>query len=73
MLDGYNEQNLVDGSVIARDAPAACRLMWFVEPLQWMTGVTRVSSGKLHCPKCKTKVGSFNWLMGKILLAYYLI
>lgn len=34
----------------------------FVEPLAWMAGtVTGVVSGKLHCPKCAARLGSFNW------------
>lgn len=65
MLDGYSEHNLVDCSITSRDAPAICRQMWFVEPLQWMQGASRDPAGKLHCPKCTNKVGSFNWLMGE--------
>ncbi|KAG2441137.1 hypothetical protein HXX76_003989 [Chlamydomonas incerta] len=34
----------------------------FTEPLAWMAGVvTGVNSGKLHCPKCAARLGSFNW------------
>ncbi|KXZ47886.1 hypothetical protein GPECTOR_32g499 [Gonium pectorale] len=34
----------------------------FVEPLSWMAGtVTGVVGGKLHCPKCAARLGSFNW------------
>lgn len=33
----------------------------FVEPLAWMTGVDVEREGRLHCPKCQTKVGSFDW------------
>ncbi|CAK1547991.1 unnamed protein product [Leptosia nina] len=81
VLDGYNEQNMVDGSIAARaDAAEVCRLMWFVEPMAWMEDVTRTPSGKLHCPKCRNKIGSFSWLMGckcpcgqKVAPAFYLV
>lgn len=41
-----------------------CREILFVEPMAWMDGVLRDSQGKLHCPKCRTKLGSFSWTMG---------
>ncbi|XP_050663686.1 dual specificity protein phosphatase MPK-4-like isoform X2 [Leptidea sinapis] len=67
VLDGYNEQNMVDSSIAGRDCPEVCRLMWFVEPMSWMEDVTHAPHGKLHCPKCRNKIGSFSWLMGKTL------
>ncbi|KAJ2946760.1 hypothetical protein O0L34_g12824 [Tuta absoluta] len=81
VLDGYTEQNMVDNSIAARaDAPEACRQMWFVEPMTWMKGVTNEANGKLHCPKCNTKIGSFSWVMGckcpcgqKVAPAFYLV
>ncbi|KAG7554059.1 Transcription factor TFIIB cyclin-like domain [Arabidopsis suecica] len=35
----------------------------FVEPLNWMNSAMEndVSEGKLSCPKCQAKVGSFDW------------
>ncbi|XP_019084391.1 PREDICTED: probable inactive dual specificity protein phosphatase-like At4g18593 [Camelina sativa] len=35
----------------------------FVEPLSWMNEAMEddVSEGKLLCPKCQAKVGSFDW------------
>ncbi|VVB13152.1 unnamed protein product [Arabis nemorensis] len=34
----------------------------FVEPLSWMNQVEEdLSEGKLLCPKCKTRLGSFDW------------
>ncbi|CAE6086256.1 unnamed protein product [Arabidopsis arenosa] len=35
----------------------------FVEPLSWMNSAMEndVSEGKLSCPKCQAKVGSFDW------------
>ncbi|XP_026313959.1 dual specificity protein phosphatase MPK-4-like [Hyposmocoma kahamanoa] len=79
--DGYSEQNLVDGSIAARaDLPSACRLMWFVEPMAWMQRVAHDAHGKLLCPKCSTKIGSFSWVMGckcpcgqKVAPAFYLV
>lgn len=41
-----------------------CKDIFFLEPLAWMDGILRQTSGKLHCPKCTTKLGSFSWTMG---------
>ncbi|XP_028029628.1 dual specificity protein phosphatase MPK-4-like [Bombyx mandarina] len=80
LLDGYNEQNLVDGSIVPRECETICRQMWFVEPMAWMSDVTHQPSGKLHCPNCKNKIGSFSWVMGckcpcgqKVAPAFYLV
>ncbi|KAK9827884.1 hypothetical protein WJX74_007792 [Apatococcus lobatus] len=41
------------------DASASCL---FVEPMQWMSEITSGHvQGKLYCPGCKTRIGSFNW------------
>ncbi|XP_022826135.1 dual specificity protein phosphatase MPK-4-like [Spodoptera litura] len=80
-LDGYNEMNMVDSNIAARaDLPEICRLMWFVEPMAWMRDVTHATQGKLHCPKCLNKIGSFSWIMGckcpcgqKVAPAFYLV
>lgn len=79
-LDGYNELSLVDSSVVGRDSLEVCREMWFVEPMGWMRGVAQEPHGKLHCPKCSTKIGSFSWVMGckcpcgqKVAPAFYLV
>lgn len=81
MLDGYSETNMVDANIAARaDLPETCRLMWFVEPMTWMRHVSSQPSGKLHCPKCLNKIGSFSWIMGckcpcgqKVAPAFYLV
>lgn len=59
---------------------SVCEQMYFVEPLVWMCDVTKVPQGKLHCPKCKNKVGSFSWVMGsqcpcgcQVAPAFYLV
>ncbi|XP_013187948.2 dual specificity protein phosphatase MPK-4 [Amyelois transitella] len=80
ILDGYSEGNLVDAHIAGRDCSSACRLMWFVEPMAWMKDVQHSDHGKLHCPKCCNKIGSFNWVMGckcpcgqKVAPAFYLV
>jgi dual specificity phosphatase 12 len=40
-----------------------CNQTYFVEPISWMKDVINSVEGKLYCPSCKTKIGSFNWLM----------
>ncbi|XP_045472735.1 dual specificity protein phosphatase MPK-4-like [Harmonia axyridis] len=38
-----------------------CKKSFFIEPLEWMN-VTQVPKGKLYCPKCQNKLGSFSWI-----------
>ena len=33
----------------------------FVEPLRWMSGITESNQGKLYCPGCSARLGSYNW------------
>ncbi|XP_044156583.1 dual specificity protein phosphatase 12 [Bufo gargarizans] len=41
--------------------PTKCT-SFFVEPVQWMeNALLGVLDGQLLCPKCKAKLGSFNW------------
>lgn len=43
---------------------AVCTRTFFVEPLLWMKKeVVNNVEGKLYCPSCKSKIGSFNWIM----------
>ncbi|GFR47106.1 hypothetical protein Agub_g8674, partial [Astrephomene gubernaculifera] len=43
-------------------ASGASESCLFIEPMQWMAGsITGVIAGKLHCPKCSARLGSFNW------------
>nr|CAD7444387.1 unnamed protein product [Timema bartmani] len=72
----------VDGKWLSRDqgTPALCSQTYFVEPLAWMSSVPHSLQGKLHCPKCQNKLGSFSWIMGcqcpcgsKISPAFYLV
>ncbi|XP_066902144.1 dual specificity protein phosphatase MPK-4 [Halyomorpha halys] len=39
-----------------------CKEYLFCEPLAWMK--LNSVEGKLNCPKCQSKLGSFNWVMG---------
>ncbi|CAH0405679.1 unnamed protein product [Chilo suppressalis] len=79
-MDGYTENIMVEESIMSRSQTGVCRLMWFVEPLAWMQGVTARPGGKLACPACCAKVGSFSWVLGckcpcgqKVAPAFYLV
>ncbi|XP_017885920.1 dual specificity protein phosphatase MPK-4 isoform X1 [Ceratina calcarata] len=57
-----------------------CTKILFVEPLAWMPDIVHNVEGKLNCPKCGTKLGSFSWIAGsqcpcgsKIAPAFYLV
>ncbi|XP_015179201.1 PREDICTED: dual specificity protein phosphatase 12-like isoform X2 [Polistes dominula] len=57
-----------------------CTKIYFVEPLAWMPDIMHNVDGKLKCPKCNTKLGSFSWIAGsqcpcgsKIAPAFYLV
>ncbi|CRK99432.1 CLUMA_CG012683, isoform A [Clunio marinus] len=43
--------------------PQLCTKMYFIEPMIWMKDVPNNVEGKLYCPQCKSKIGSFNWIM----------
>ena len=34
-------------------------------PLPWMTAALRLPRGRLGCPRCSRKLGSFSWLPGE--------
>lgn len=38
----------------------SCQNHFIAQPLPWMDGCAGVE-GKLHCPKCNTKVGHYSW------------
>lgn len=50
-----------------RSTMTLCSETYFVEPLAWMPSITQSLQGKIHCPKCKSKLGSFSWIMGNWL------
>jgi dual specificity phosphatase 12 len=40
----------------------------FLEPISWMADqVVGPVQGKLYCPKCSARLGSFNWAGGYCL------
>ena len=44
------------------DSAEKCKEILFIEPLAWMTDVCKQTQGKLNCPKCQSKLGSFTWI-----------
>ncbi|CAG5116700.1 unnamed protein product [Candidula unifasciata] len=40
---------------------SVCQKSLFVDPLAWMKGKINTDQGKLHCPKCDAKIGSYIW------------
>lgn len=48
-----------------------CSSTYFIEPLSWINSITQSESGKITCPKCKAKLGSYNWVMGKQSVAFW--
>lgn len=69
------ESNLI----VHQDKNETCRKAIFVEPLSWMNCIQNIE-GKLLCPKCNAKLGSFSWVTGcqcpcgvKVAPAFYLI
>ncbi|XP_066143713.1 dual specificity protein phosphatase MPK-4-like [Euwallacea fornicatus] len=65
--------------IVHQDKGSKCTKTFFLEPIVWMN-VAQNTEGKLHCPKCENKVGSFSWVMGcqcpcgtKVAPAFYLV
>ncbi|RZC39132.1 DSPc domain containing protein [Asbolus verrucosus] len=54
-----SESNLITHKI----GGEVCTKTYFLEPLAWMN-VTQTTHGKLICPKCSNKIGSFSWIMG---------
>lgn len=40
-----------------------CTRAYFFEPIAWMHDILHHTQGRLICPKCKSKLGNFNWVM----------
>ncbi|XP_014251597.1 dual specificity protein phosphatase MPK-4-like isoform X2 [Cimex lectularius] len=62
------------------DSQEFCTLIYFIEPIAWMKSAMHSEQGKLNCPKCNSKLGSFSWTMGcqcpcgsKVSPAFYLV
>lgn len=72
-----------DKPILKKEEPTRvelCDKIYFVEPLAWMPDITHTVEGKLNCPKCNTKLGSYSWISGsqcpcgsKIAPAFYLV
>uniref|UniRef100_K3X8B0 protein-tyrosine-phosphatase n=1 Tax=Globisporangium ultimum (strain ATCC 200006 / CBS 805.95 / DAOM BR144) TaxID=431595 RepID=K3X8B0_GLOUD len=64
LLHGKNSSGLCSGAI-------------FIEPMQWMVGkaqadaFVRVKEGKLACPSCNAKIGSWNWIGVKCQCRYF--
>lgn len=61
-------------------ASERCKEIIFVEPIAWMADVCKQTQGKLNCPKCSAKLGSFTWINGcncpcgkQVSPAFYLV
>ncbi|CAD6234200.1 GSCOCG00007645001-RA-CDS [Cotesia congregata] len=71
------EKHKKDGT---SNSTEACTKTHFIEPLAWMRDIIHNVEGKLNCPKCETKLGSFSWISGcqcpcgaKVAPAFYLV
>ncbi|XP_044595438.1 dual specificity protein phosphatase MPK-4-like isoform X2 [Cotesia glomerata] len=71
------EKDKKDGT---SNSTEACTKTHFIEPLAWMRDIIHNVEGKLNCPKCETKLGSFSWVSGcqcpcgaKVAPAFYLV
>ncbi|XP_055609197.1 dual specificity protein phosphatase MPK-4 [Uranotaenia lowii] len=69
-----------DQSNRSSEKDGLCRQIYFTEPLAWMTDIFHNTQGRLYCPKCTAKLGSFNWVMAtkcpcgsEIYPAFYLV
>lgn len=73
LITHYDRTNLINTKAI-------CNKTYFIEPLSWMNNITLNTEGKLHCPKCEVKLGSYSWTMGcqcpcgcQVAPAFYLV
>ena len=67
MLEEYFDITTADQLINDVELFEQCKQGIFVEPMKWMGGRNPAfingdsSSEKLHCEKCKTKIGGFAW------------
>lgn len=82
MLKQQNNVQKLEGDLLNKEGKnlEMCTKIYFIEPLAWMPNISHTVEGKLNCPKCKSKLGSFSWIAGcqcpcgsKIAPAFYLI
>lgn len=73
-------KKLANEEVTVTSLEVPCNKTYFLEPLAWMPDILHSCEGKLNCPKCNSKLGSFSWISGcqcpcgsKIAPAFYLI
>lgn len=73
VTDQVMRTNLSDKSLAAKDQePENCSRIYFIEPMAWMKDIINNVEGKLYCPSCKSKIGSFNWAMASKVCAVFL-
>lgn len=60
-VDGVDETTEIN----VDDVQEICVQTYFIEPLAWMKDIHKNVQGKLYCPKCSNKLGSFSWIMGE--------
>jgi len=61
---GKKQQQQQQQEAAPSGPPPGDETIW-LEPLPWMMGpgaMPGVSAGKITCPKCRNKLGSFKWL-----------
>ncbi|XP_012270303.1 dual specificity protein phosphatase MPK-4 [Orussus abietinus] len=82
VLGSPNNPDLKDDTVESTEEKITerCTKTYFIEPLAWMPDIMHAVDGKLNCPKCNTKLGSFSWIAGsqcpcgsKMAPAFYLV
>ncbi|TPP55849.1 Dual specificity protein phosphatase 12 [Fasciola gigantica] len=60
--DDANVNTVLIKGVTLNDSRTPCTLSeLFTDPLEWTRPYTHEVEGKLYCPGCRAKVGSFNW------------
>ncbi|XP_050415369.1 dual specificity protein phosphatase 12 [Patella vulgata] len=50
-----------DGAVTVTKDDTPCDQSLFIEPMKWMLSYLKNMDGKIPCPKCSAKLGSFVW------------
>jgi dual specificity phosphatase 12 len=64
LTTSLSDKSLSEEKEVENIEPKYCDKIYFIEPISWMKNdVLNNVEGKLLCPSCKTKIGSFNWIM----------
>lgn len=63
LATSINENSQSEKSQQEKEAATICTDAYFFEPIAWMHDIINQSQGTLNCPKCKAKLGKFNWVM----------